>query len=165
MTIEIDVFDFFVLVFLEVGQYAISIFLIIKYWRHGEAIKNEVRDIINYSIKHIKDDLELHSNKQIEIFNKYIKEAKELAEEFEDARKKQYKNIENMQRVYAEIDKNISVAIKKLQQLEYKINKGILERDGKIHRKIVEVKKLKQEIDDLKKKLLQEINEEIGYEN
>jgi len=153
MTIQIDMFDFWFFVFLMFGQYVISIFLVVKYWKHGEAIKREVEDIINHSMKHIKENLEGHSDKQIEIYNEYVEQAKELAEEFEDARKKQYQNIENMQRVHAQIDQNINIVVSKLQELEKKINKGIMERDGKIYRKNKEIEKLKERIEKLKEQM------------
>jgi chromosome segregation ATPase len=153
MIIQVDAIYFLLFAIVMMFNMLAIAFFANKYLNNKEAIKREIEDIINYSSEYIKESLEEHSDKQIEIYNEYAEHAKELAQEFEDVRKKQYQNIENMQRVHSVIDRKIYNVVAKIEELEEKINNEIIERDGKINRKNKEIKKLKERIEKFKKQI------------
>ena len=133
MNIIVSEFDFFFFMFITATFYAISAYLFIKYWKNGDAIKEEIDSIINQAI------------------SKYIEQAEKLSYELEIEKKEQYKNIRDMQNAHFESERKINDLIEKFEVLENKLNKGIVERDGKISRKNREIEKLKERIKKLEK--------------
>ena len=135
MNIQISEFDFFLFIFFTATFYALSVYLFVMYRKNGDAIKEEVDVIIRHGARSIEKSLEKLANEQIMLFSRYIEQAEKLAEKLESERKKHF-----------EIESKINDLIEKFEVLENKLNKGIVERDGKISRKNREIEKLKEKI-------------------
>jgi len=110
------------------------------YRKNGDAVKEEIDSIINHGARNIKKSLEKLADEQIVLFGNYVEQAEKLAEKLEIGRKKHF-----------EIESKINDLIEKFEVLENKLNKGIIERDGKISRKNREIEKLKEKIRKLEK--------------
>ena len=140
MNIIVSEFDFFLFMFITATFYAISAYLFIMYRKNGDAVKEEIDSIINHGARNIKKSLEKLADEQIVLFGNYVEQAEKLAEKLEIGRKKHF-----------EIESKINDLIEKFEVLENKLNKGIIERDGKISRKNREIEKLKEKIRKLEK--------------
>ena len=140
MNIIVSEFDFFFFMFFTATFYAISAYLFIMYRKNGDAVKEEIDSIINHGARNIKKNLEKLADEQIMLFSRYIELAEKLSNELEIGRKNHF-----------ECESKIHDLIEKFEALENKLNKGIMERDGKISRKNREIEKLKERIKKLEK--------------
>lgn len=127
MTIQIDTFDFWFIIFFILVFCTISILLLYKYFNYEEAIKKESENNID---------------KQIKLFKMHMNNTEKLVKKLEDA---QFKSFNDFQ-IQVEYIKQDFLDIHRKIKKENELQKEIREKDGIIARKNKEISKLKARI-------------------
>ena len=127
MTIQIDTFDFWFIIFFILVFCTISILLLYKYFNYEEAIKKESENNID---------------KQMKLFKMYMNNTEELVKKLEDA---QFKSYNDFQIQIESIKQDLLDMHRKIKK-ENELQKEIREKDGIIARKNKEISKLKARI-------------------